>query len=113
MYISSLSDAKKGNYLQLILEELVHLRQFCGNAKIDGSVADLNDETAADIWVDLRSVSNAGSDNVNAIVSHLCDNLQLLSLCDGRRFGNALLKLSENSIVEWLEEMLANCPLIT
>jgi hypothetical protein len=54
----SIRRRKKGNYLQLILEKLVHPGHFCGNAKVNCSVADLDDEAAADIWVDLKNVSN-------------------------------------------------------
>lgn len=40
-------------YLQSCLEEVVHLVHLGGNAQVDGTVADLDDEAAADIWVDL------------------------------------------------------------
>lgn len=59
VHLFSIRRSKKENYLQLILEELVHPGHLCGNAKIDCSVADFDDKTAADFWVDLESVSNS------------------------------------------------------
>lgn len=48
-------------YLQCFLEQLVHLRHLGGNAEVDGAVADLDDETAADVWVDLNTCVNTSS----------------------------------------------------
>jgi hypothetical protein len=62
---------KRGNYLQLILKELVHPGHLRGNAKIDCSIADLDDETAADIRVDLKVVSDADKNSKDG------DNLTL------------------------------------
>lgn len=41
-------------FLQGVLEELVHLGDAAGDAEVDGSVADLNDESANDVGVDLK-----------------------------------------------------------
>lgn len=42
-------------FLQSIRQELVHLGDAGGDAEVDGSVADLDDETADDVRVDLGS----------------------------------------------------------
>ena len=58
-------------YLQSILEQLVHLCHLGRDAEVDGAVADLDDEAAADLGV------------------HLGHHLELLALayvlgfCDG------------------------------
>jgi hypothetical protein len=39
--------------LQRVGEELVHLGDAGGDAEVDGSVTDLNDESANDVGVDL------------------------------------------------------------
>lgn len=40
-------------YLQAVAEELVHLGHLGGNGEVNGAVADLDDEAAADVGVDL------------------------------------------------------------
>jgi hypothetical protein len=42
-------------YLQRVLEELVHLGDLGRDGKVDGTVADLNNETTTDLRVDLRA----------------------------------------------------------
>ena len=42
-------------YLQRVLEELVHLGDLGRDGKVDGTVADLNNETTTDLGVDLRA----------------------------------------------------------
>jgi|TARA_R110002003_G_scaffold41_12_gene2930 hypothetical protein len=51
-------------YLQSIFEELVHLGHLGRDGQIDGAVADLDNESSADLWVDLG------------------DNLELLAVGD-------------------------------
>lgn len=43
--------------LQLVAQELVHLCHLRRNAQVDGSVANLHDEAAFDIGIDLLSIS--------------------------------------------------------
>jgi len=40
-------------YLQSVLEQLVHARHLGRDAEVDGTVADLDNKTTADVWVDL------------------------------------------------------------
>ena len=49
---------KKGNSLQSVVEQLVHLGKLGGDAKVDCPVTDLNDKSANDIRVDLSNVSD-------------------------------------------------------
>jgi hypothetical protein len=42
--------------LQVVSEELVHLGDAGGDAEVNGSVADLDDESADDLGVDLAFV---------------------------------------------------------
>lgn len=44
-------------YLQSILEELVHPGHLGRNAEVDGTLTDLDDETTPDVWVDLEYMS--------------------------------------------------------
>jgi hypothetical protein len=41
-------------YLQSLLQQLVHARHPGGNAEVDRPVADLYDQSAADVRVDLQ-----------------------------------------------------------
>jgi hypothetical protein len=40
--------------LQAVLQELVHLGDARGDAKVDGAVADLNNESTDDVGVNLK-----------------------------------------------------------
>jgi hypothetical protein len=47
------SIATSSPYLQRVLEELVHLGDLGRDGKVNGAVADLNNEAATDLRVDL------------------------------------------------------------
>jgi hypothetical protein len=72
-------------YLQAVLEQLVHLGHLGGDGEVDGAVADLDDETAADIRVDL------GHD------------LELLALADVLGLGDGGFEAVEGLVVEGLD----------
>ena len=46
----------KSTCLQGILEELVHFGNLGRDAEVDGAVANLDNETSPDVWVDLYFV---------------------------------------------------------
>lgn len=48
------STGRARDYLQSVLQELVHLGEPGGNAEVDGPVANFDDKTALDVGVDLR-----------------------------------------------------------
>lgn len=72
-------------YLQSVLEELVHLGHLGGDGKVDGAVADLNNESTLDLGVDLG------------------DNLELLALANVLRLGNGGLEAGQGLVVEGLQ----------
>ena len=71
-------------YLQSVLEELVHLGHLGGNGQVDGAVADLDDESALDLRVDLG------------------DNLEPLAVGDVLRLGDGGLEAGQGLVVESL-----------
>lgn len=71
--------------LQGVAEELVHLGQLGGHAEVDRPVADLDDQPALDVRVDL--------------VGHL----ELLALADVRGLGYGGLESGEGLVVQLLE----------
>lgn len=71
-------------YLQSILEQLVHLGHLRRDRQVDGAVANLDNESAADLWVDL------GHD------------LELLAIGDVVGLVDGLLEAAEGSVVEGL-----------
>lgn len=72
--------------LQSIVEELVHLGDARGHAKVNGAVSDLDDESTDDVGVDL------GGD------------LELLALADVGGFGDGGFETREGPVVEGLEK---------
>lgn len=70
--------------LQRVPEHLVHLGHLRRHAQVDGPVADLDDEAALDVGVDLG------------------DDLELLALPDVGRLGGALLELADSPGIEGL-----------
>lgn len=68
-------------YLQGILEQLVHAGHLGGDGEIDGTVANLDDKTAADVGVDL------GHD------------LEFLALRDVLRFADGGFETAEGAVV--------------
>ena len=71
-------------YLQSVLEELVHLGHLGGDGQVDGTVADLNDESTTDLRVDLG------------------DNLELLALANVLRLADGGFEAGEGLVVERL-----------
>lgn len=53
VHLGSRAIKSKCTYLQGVLEELVHLGDLSGNAEVDGTVTNFDDETTPDIRVDL------------------------------------------------------------
>jgi len=85
-YIGSLDmpvAEKEKKYLQLVAEEFVHLGHFSGHTEVDRLITNLNDETAADIGIDLGH------------------NLQFLALTNVFRLGNGGLQLLDDFVVKW------------
>lgn len=72
--------------LQGVVEELVHLCDLGRDGQVDGSVADLDNETTDDFGVNL--------------VCHL----ELLALADVGGLGNGGLEAGESLVVELLDE---------
>ena len=70
--------------LQIIGKDLVHLGDAGGHGEINCAVADLDDEAALDVGVNL--------------VVHL----ELLALADVLRLGDCGLEAAEGLVVEWL-----------
>lgn len=71
-------------YLQSILEQLVHLGHLGRDGQVDGAVANLNDESATDLGVDLG------------------DHLESLAVEDVLRLGDGGLETAEGPVVEGL-----------
>lgn len=112
--------------LQVVREELVHLGDLGGDAEIDGAVADLDDETADNLGVDLGPVLDSGvllwgvmacarGDGAGADghptawrdirlcdVTYLVGDLELLALADVGGLGDGGLEAVEGLAVELL-----------
>lgn len=71
-------------YLQSILEQLVHLGHLGRDRQVDGAVANLDNESAADLGVDLGH------------------NLELLAVRDVVGLVDGLFEAAEGSVVEGL-----------
>ena len=54
VFAREVAGGERKGYLQLVVEELVHAGQLGGHAEVDGPVANLDDNTATDVGVDLR-----------------------------------------------------------
>jgi hypothetical protein len=78
--------------LQGVVEELVHLGDLGGHGQVDGAVANLDDETAEDVWVDL-----------------VC-NLQLLALTNVLRLLDGGLEAGKSLVVELLHHLISSYP---
>lgn len=96
--------------LQGVGEELVHLGDAGGNAEVDGSVANLNDETTNDLGVDLAkgclSVTRGidfRSSKMERSMTHSVGDLELLALADVGGLGDGALKSVEGSVVQRLQ----------
>ena len=85
------------------MEEVVHLVHLGGNAQVDGTVADLDNETTADIWVDLKSqrisIMIFPVQNLSFNTYLWCD-LQLLALANILALANSRLQLLHNLVVQ-------------
>lgn len=76
--------ARQVLYLQSVLEQLVHPGHLGGDGEVDGAVANLDDESTADVGVDL------GND------------LELLALLDVLRLADGGFETAEGAVVEGL-----------
>jgi hypothetical protein len=79
-------------YLQSVLEELVHLGHLGGDGQVDGAVTDLNDESTADLRVDLG------------------DDLELLALTDVAGLADGGFEAGEGLVVESLSRVSIPVP---
>lgn len=88
-------------FLQGIGKEFVHLRDAGRDAKIDCSVANFNNETTENIWVDLYRMLDAScvlcawgkwGESLDEGRSYLVCHLELLALADVLRLGNSGLE---------------------
>lgn len=89
-------------YLQSVGKKLVHLRNLGGNGKVDGAVANLNNEATLDLRVDLQtsyqySVPQKGLHNSPTYLWH---NLQLLALSDVLALADSVLQLLHDLVVK-------------
>ena len=81
-------------YLQSVLEELVHPGHLGGDGQIDGAVANLDDEAANDLGVDLGY------------------HLELLALGDVLGLGDGGLEAVEGPVIEGLSHTLVSKSLL-
>ena len=116
-------------HLQGVRQELVHLGDAGGDAEVDGAVADLDDEPADDVGVDLKKcvrvdVRNhlamlpslageegamAGSFRVGS-VAYLVGDLELLALADVGGLGDGSLEAGQSLAVEGLIRCVSHAP---
>lgn len=98
------SNAEANLHLQSIGKSLVHLGDLGRNAKVNGAVTNLNDESTNEVGVDLVnrvSKQNTKQKSVHPLETYLGNNLELLALAE-LRLGNSLLKTGEGLGIELL-----------
>lgn len=98
------SNAEANLHLQSIGKSLVHLGDLGRNAKVNGAVTNLNDESTNEVGVDLInrvSKQNTKQKVFHLLETHLGNNLELLALAE-LRLGNSLLKTGNGLGIELL-----------
>lgn len=91
-------------HLQRVSKELVHLGDAARDAEVDGAVADLDDEAADDVGVDLDStLAPSSAQLATERGAYLVGDLELLASADVLRLGNGSLQPVESLVVQLLQ----------
>lgn len=93
--------------LQSIGKGLVELGDLGRDAEVDGAVADLQDEAADDVGVDLSQTLIGCYDRWERVTAYLSNDLELLALAE-LVLGNGLLKAVDGLVVEFLRARLVS-----